>query len=110
MAHERRHLRARVRLPVSCEPEGGAQFPAVVTDISIGGCRIECAEAPAFGSTLTIVITLLGRTELSRLPATVRWTQSGKFGVQFGLLGARDTSLLAQLMSRGCALRLSVEA
>ena len=100
MEDKRRHLRVPVRVHVSCELEGDVVFDAVATDICLGGSRIESPQSPGFGSRLTIVTQLPGCSERSRLPATVRWTQSGAFGVQFGLLGARDTYRIADLMSK----------
>jgi hypothetical protein len=35
-----------------------------------------------------------------KLPAVVRWNKPGGFGVQFGLLGAKETHSLAQLLKR----------
>jgi hypothetical protein len=40
------------------------------------------------------------------LPGTVRWTTAGGFGAQFGLLGARETHALADLMRGARARRL----
>ena len=75
-------------------------FHAVLTDISLAGSRCECSEPPAFGSSVTIVGVLPGWTNLSRLPATVRWTRPDAFGIQYGLLGARDTRIIAELMAQ----------
>ena len=60
-------------------------------DISLGGMFIETDVPCAQGERITIHLTLPeGRQELS-LPAIVRWTSKEGMGVQFGLLGARDT-------------------
>ena len=90
---------------MSCELEGDVVFDAVATDICLGGSRIESPETPGVGARLTIVTHLPGCSERSRLPATVRWTERGAFGVQFGLIGARDTYRIADLMSK--AMRTS---
>jgi hypothetical protein len=103
MPDKRARLRVRVRIPVSCEVEGDLVFSAIVTDISLAGLRIESADLPGFGAKLTVVAQLPGASDLSRLSATVRWVGSESFGVQFGLLGARDTYRIADLM--GQALR-----
>jgi type IV pilus assembly protein PilZ len=80
--------------------EGEPPFDAIITNISIGGCGVESTETPAFGSAMTVVVGLPGATEPSQLPAVVRWTKPGEFGVQFGSLGVRDTKCIAGLMSR----------
>jgi len=59
---------------------------------------LESATSPAFGTELTIVGTLPGAKKDLRLPAIVRWTKPGGFGVQFGLLGALETHVLSELM------------
>jgi hypothetical protein len=87
-------------MPVSCELEGAAVIDGLATDMSLRGSRIECAELPGFGVQVTIVVHLPGEKEASRLPATVCWTKPGCFGVRFGLLGARDTYRIADLMGR----------
>jgi hypothetical protein len=35
-----------------------------------------------------------------KLPGTVRWAKPGGLGIQFGLLGARETHSIAQLLKR----------
>jgi type IV pilus assembly protein PilZ len=85
---------------VICELESGAVINGLATDISRGGSRIDSAEVPEFGTRFTVVARMPGEKEASRLPATVRWTGPGCFGVQFGLLGARDTYRIVDLMSR----------
>jgi Tfp pilus assembly protein PilZ len=71
--------------------EHGAGCEGVALDISLGGMFIESPDAPAFGTNLTIVVTLPNRATALRLPGIVRWNKPGGFGVQFGLLGALET-------------------
>jgi hypothetical protein len=35
------------------------------------------------------------------MPGIVRWNKPGGIGLQFGLLGAKETHLLAELMRQG---------
>jgi type IV pilus assembly protein PilZ len=100
MSDKRAHLRTEVRIPVACEGEGLPPFNAMLTDISLGGSRCECGNPPPYGSSVTIVGMLPGSTHLSRLPAVVRWVDPHSFGIQFGLLGARDTRLIAEAMAQ----------
>ena len=100
MADRRRHIRIGTKIAVLCKIEGFDSFDAVATDISLGGTRLEGAKVPEYGTQMTIVAQLPGSSEVSRLPATVRWTGSSLFGVQFGLLGAHDTRIIAEMMAR----------
>ena len=97
---KRQHIRVSVKMPVTCELDGDAVINGLATNISLGGSRIESTEVPVFGTQLTIILHMPGEKEASRLPATVRWTAPSSFGVQFGLLGARDTYRIVDLMSR----------
>jgi type IV pilus assembly protein PilZ len=97
---KRKHLRVSIKLPVSCELDGANVVDGVATNISLGGVRIESSEVPAYGTQLTVVLRVPGEAATSRLPATVRWSAPGCFGVEFGLLGARDTYRIVDLMGR----------
>jgi hypothetical protein len=99
MRERREQVRVQISIPVLCEPAGGEAFGGTATDISLGGCRIVCSEAPPFGAALTVAARLPGASELSHLPAIVRWTSAWAFGIQFGLLGAPDTRLIAEVMA-----------
>ena len=84
----------------SCELKSGGVIAGTGKDISLGGMYVECKEILAFGTELTIVTRLPGTAQESRLPAIVRWSKPGGIGVQFGLLGARETHAITQLMRR----------
>ncbi len=82
-------IEARVR----CE---GVDFPAKVSSLSVGGLFLETLRCPPFGS--PIEVDLLMGDERLHLSAVVRWTAPTGFGVQFGLLGARETRVLSDLV------------
>ena len=88
-----------------CKIEGIGSFDAVATDMSLGGTRLEGAKVPEYGTQMTIVADLPGSSEVSELPATVRWTGSNFFGVQFGLLGAHDTHIIADMMAQSMRVK-----
>ena len=102
MDEKRRHPRVVINLPISCEVQGRDAFKANARDVSVGGMFIEAELLPAFGTELTIVGDFPGGPGL-RLPAIVRWANPGGFGVQFGLLGARETHVLTSVVHRGRA-------
>jgi len=94
---KRTHARARINLPVTCEFADGTVLPGEGRDLSIGGMFVAAPAQPPFNSRVTIVVPL-GGAQPSRVPAVVRWSKSDGFGVQFGLLGAVETHLIAKLL------------
>lgn len=97
--HEKRaHSRVQVRIDVSCTTEEGAVVEGVTRDLAVGGAFIESADMPAFGSKVKLALKLPGGEPL-HVSAIVRWTKPGGFGVQFQLLGAKETWALAKLSS-----------
>jgi hypothetical protein len=96
--HEKRaHARVPISADVACEVSGGATINAQAKDISIGGMFIESEEPVTFGTQVTIVLRLPKTKVDSRLPGIIRWIKPGGFGVQFGLLGARETHAISEL-------------
>ncbi len=75
----------------------GASVTARSCDVSQGGMFLESDAQLAFGTEVTLVCSL-PRLPDARLPSVVRWTKPGGFGVQFGLLGARETHALGLLV------------
>ena len=98
MDDKRSHPRVPINATFLCEPKNGSAFQARGKDVSVGGMYLESATSPTFGTELTIVGTVPGAKKDLRLPAVVRWTKPGGFGVQFGLLGALETHVLSELM------------
>jgi hypothetical protein len=98
---KRRHARVQVDLPVTCTTSAGSAVGGIARDLSLGGLFIESSESFPFGTQLTITIRIPGGLDESRMPGVVRWSKPGGIGVQFGLLGAKETHLLAELMRIG---------
>jgi hypothetical protein len=97
--HEKRaHARVPINADVACEVSGGATINARAKDISIGGMFIESEEPVTFGTQVSIVLRLPKTKVDSRLPGIIRWIKPGGFGVQFGLLGARETHAISELL------------
>jgi type IV pilus assembly protein PilZ len=99
---KRQYQRAQVSLEVVLEMEDGATLSAVSTDLSPGGMFIESTKVLPFGTNVVVVCSL-PKLEAARLPAVVRWTKPGGFGVQFGLLGARETHAIGQVLRNAAA-------
>jgi Tfp pilus assembly protein PilZ len=97
----RRFNRAPISRPVLFAPKDDDAFTdGMSVDISLGGMFI-ASEAPApFGAEIVVHITLDEGTEELVLPAIVRWTRPDGMGVQFGLLGARETFAITDIVRR----------
>ena len=98
MEEKRVHPRIPINIDVSCELKNGAAVTGIGKDLSLGGMFIESEQTPEFGANITIVTRLPGASAESRLPGVVRWAKPGGFGVQFGLLGARETHAITTLL------------
>jgi type IV pilus assembly protein PilZ len=95
----RRYQRAPIDVPVEFAAKGSSErFAGRARDVSIGGMYVE-AEAPlSFGVELVVYVKLPGQKAAFALPAVVRWARAGTgMGLQFGLLGARETHAITEL-------------
>jgi PilZ domain len=97
--HDKRsHPRVPLVVEVTCEVSGGASILGRAKDISVGGMYIESETEVSFGTQVSIVLRLPNTKADARLPAVIRWIKPGGFGVQFGLLGARETHAISELL------------
>ena len=103
MVEQRRFLpRATLNQPLVFKTKGSDQtFAGVGKDISLGGMFIETESPGAFNAEIVIVTDLPGEHGSVTLPAVVRWTKPGGMGVQFGLLGARETHVITEITRQG---------
>jgi type IV pilus assembly protein PilZ len=76
----------------------GPRVNAVCHDISLGGMFIETDQPGRFGEAIRVLLTLPGLKSEAVVQATVRWTKPTGMGVQFGVMGARETHALTQLL------------
>jgi len=98
--HEKRaYSRTVIKIAVTCTTDGGASVVGVTRDISVGGVLIDGTDIPAFGTRVTLDFNAAELRGL-KVPGIVRWTKPDGFGVQFQLLGARETHGLALLISK----------
>jgi type IV pilus assembly protein PilZ len=62
---------------------------------------VRTASPLPFGAELVVHLLLPGQKAPFALPGVVRWTRAGEgMGVQFGLIGARETHAITELTSR----------
>ncbi|MCC6213458.1 MAG: PilZ domain-containing protein [Polyangiaceae bacterium] len=95
MTEKRAHPRVPCTLEVRCVGHG-IDVVCQSRDVSVGGMFLHAEGAPAFGVELRVRFTHKGQT--LEVPAVVRWAAPDGFGVQFGLMGARETHALTELM------------
>ena len=68
-------------------------------DISLGGMYIETTTPEPFGADIVVHLHVPGEPSAYALPGIVRWTDASGMGVQFGLLGARETHTITELVA-----------
>ncbi len=69
-------------------------------DISVGGMFIQTEVAVQFGAEVVVYVMLPGVAKELRLPGVVRWKRPDGMGVQFGLLGARETHAITEIVKK----------
>jgi type IV pilus assembly protein PilZ len=95
----RRYQRAPVDVPLEFAAKGSQErFAGHAKDISVGGMFVQTTQPLPFGVELVVHVTLPGQKVPFALPAVVRWVRAGEgMGVQFGLIGARETHAITEL-------------
>lgn len=91
----RRNVRKLVDLPGEIAHGGAPLHAARVADLSIGGAFIVVDPLPPFGSAVRLRFEIAG--QCLELDGVVRWTKPRGVGLQFGVLGARETYLISEL-------------
>lgn len=76
----------------------GKRVHGFTRDLSLGGMYIESPRSWPFGTVLEVWMALPGLPEGATVTATVRWSKEGGMGLQFGLMGARETHALVAVL------------
>jgi Tfp pilus assembly protein PilZ len=99
VVEQRRYARSPINLPLEFSLKDSSEARSGTgKDISVGGMFVEAASPAPFGATVTIQLRLPGHKEQMVLPGVVRWTRQGGMGIQFGLVGARDTHAITEIV------------
>jgi hypothetical protein len=99
MVEQRRSHRALLAAPVQVKRKGSDEVAdGRARDVSVGGMFVETTSQFAFGADVVVYAVLPGQKEPFALPAVVRWTRHDGIGLQFGLLGARETHLITEVV------------
>ena len=99
MHEKRRHFRKQVNLDVEFNVGEGPRQVGICRDFSLGGVHIDTSTPAPFGANVTVYLRLRGAAAVSALPGIVRWVKVGSMGVQFGLLGARETYAITEMLA-----------
>ncbi|AUX45663.1 hypothetical protein SOCE26_071580 [Sorangium cellulosum] len=99
MRDHRKHPRKPIEISIAFRLGEGPRIDARCRDISLGGMFIETTTPAPFGASVEVFLSLEGLKQPAVIPSIVRWTTPEGMGVQFGVMGARETYALTQLLS-----------
>jgi type IV pilus assembly protein PilZ len=94
----RRYQRTPIDLPLEfTHSESKERTPGRATDLAVGGMFVQTSNPATFGAEIVLFVMFPGERRTLELPAVVRWTRPGQgMGLQFGLLGARETHAIME--------------
>ena len=97
----RRFTRAPLEQPLEfVQKNSDSRAKGLAKDISVGGMFVQTETPATFGSDVVVYIVLPSDPKEVRLPGIVRWKAPGGMGVQFGLLGARETHAITEIVKK----------
>ncbi|HSY21754.1 MAG TPA: PilZ domain-containing protein [Polyangiaceae bacterium] len=85
------------RKPAPGAEPAGTRHEGRATDISLGGMFVATSTPLPFGSEIVVYMAFPKQRGTFALGGVVRWTHAGGMGIQFGLLGARETHAIANV-------------
>jgi hypothetical protein len=96
-----RERRQHPRIPLAIEAtiimDDGSQLHGTTRDVGMGGIFVEIQGTFVFGVKVQVEVKL-PKYGTTLLPGTIRWIEPIGVGIQFGLLGAKDTHGLSELL------------
>jgi hypothetical protein len=94
----RRHRRTSLDVPVEFVTKGSNErISGKARDISLGGMFIVTSTPLPFSAEIVVHVILPSQKTPLAFPGVVRWTRGDGMGVQFGLIGARETHAITEL-------------
>jgi hypothetical protein len=97
----RQYPRKNLTSSVAFQIGEGPRLEAECHDVSLGGMYIVTSDPQAYGTALSVFLRLPGMKQEMRIEAIVRWWKPTGMGVQFGVMGARETHALTTMLSSG---------
>ena len=67
-------------------------------DLGLGGVYVETPNPAAFGAEVVVHLHIPGEASAYALPGVVRWVRADGMGVQFGMLGAKETFAITEIV------------
>lgn len=101
MTENRKHPRKIIEAELTFQVGDGPPTQAQYRDVSLGGMFIETPDPLPYGAKLRLTLPLPGLPAPAIIDATVRWRKPTGMGVQFGVMGARETHALMMLIEQG---------
>ncbi len=98
ITENRKHPRKTLEAEVGFQVDGGPRITGRCRDVSLGGMFIETSSPLPYGTPVTVFVQLPGLKTESVVPSIVRWMKPTGMGVQFGVMGARETHALTQIL------------
>ena len=95
---KRQYPRTVVEADIAFQVAGGSRVDARCRDVSLGGMFIDTTARLPYGTTVRVFLRLPGLRDEIAVESIVRWSKPGGMGVQFGVMGARETHALTQLL------------
>jgi len=95
----RKHPRKPVPHDIAFQVGNEPRVEATCGNLSLGGVFIETPKPAAYGVPIKVFVRLPGLDQETVIPSTVRWSTHDGMGVQFGVMGARETHALLQLLA-----------
>jgi hypothetical protein len=100
MRNKRKYARARFAEEVVVS-YNGRNVLARARDLSLGGMSIDPLGDRLdveFGTRVVVHVTVPGEVSEIALPAVVRWVDRGGVGLQFWLIGVRETYVITEVV------------
>lgn len=101
MPEHRQYPRKNLTSAVAFQTGEGPRIEAECHDMSLGGMYIETSAPLAYGTAVRVFLRLPGMKQEMQIDAIVRWWKPTGMGVQFGVMGARETHALTSTLAGG---------
>jgi uncharacterized protein (TIGR02266 family) len=97
----RRFTRTPIDVPVTFTHKSSSEvISGYAKDVSVGGMFVETERPVHFGGEVAVRLRLPHSKDELTLPAVVRWVRDDGMGLQFGLLGAKETHEITEVVRR----------